>query len=97
MVPKYSGRGLPLSASTIATPVFRKEASMASTRIIAILESHGMRSIQKAFRPSIDKLLALYVNNGSKHDLFGYMVSPYTFHLGAGKKTRCLSRHGQAT
>src|SRR6187551_3308586 len=33
MVPKYTDCGLPLFASTIATPVLRREASMASTRI----------------------------------------------------------------
>ena len=27
---------------------------------------------------------ALYVNNGSKHDLFGYVVFTYTFHLWHG-------------
>jgi len=29
---------------------------------------------------------ALYVNNGPKHDLFGYIVFTYTFHLWGGKK-----------
>ncbi len=29
---------------------------------------------------------ALYVNNGSKHDLFGYIVFTYTFHLWGDKK-----------
>ena len=29
---------------------------------------------------------ALYVNNGPKHDLFGYIVFTYTFHLWHGKK-----------
>jgi hypothetical protein len=29
---------------------------------------------------------ALYVNNGPKHDLFGYIVFTYTFHLWAGRK-----------
>jgi hypothetical protein len=29
---------------------------------------------------------ALYVSNGSKHDLFGYIVFTYTFHLWGGKK-----------
>jgi hypothetical protein len=29
---------------------------------------------------------ALYVNNGPKHDLFGYIVFTYTFHLGTAKK-----------
>jgi len=29
---------------------------------------------------------ALYVNNGPKHDLFGYIVFTYTFHLLGGKK-----------
>jgi len=29
---------------------------------------------------------ALYVNNGPKHDLFGYIVFTYTFHLWDGKK-----------
>jgi hypothetical protein len=29
---------------------------------------------------------ALYVNNGPKHDLFGYVVFTYTFHLWGGKK-----------
>ena len=24
---------------------------------------------------------AIYVNNGSRHDLFGYVVFTYTFHL----------------
>src|SRR5215510_4335408 len=33
MVPKKSGHSLPLFASTIATPVLRREASIASTRI----------------------------------------------------------------
>src|SRR5262252_6004990 len=33
MVPKYTDCGFPLFASTIATPVLRKEASMARTRI----------------------------------------------------------------
>jgi hypothetical protein len=33
-----------LFASTIATPVLRREASMASTRISAILKSTGARS-----------------------------------------------------
>jgi hypothetical protein len=73
-----------LYASTIATPVLRKEASIASTRIIAILESHGVRSIQKAFNQVPTS--SLYVNNGSKHDLFGYIVFMHTFHLW-GRKT----------
>src|SRR5436190_22436204 len=34
-------RGLPLFASTIATPVLRREASTASTRITVILKSPG--------------------------------------------------------
>jgi hypothetical protein len=29
---------------------------------------------------------ALYVSNGPKHDLFGYVVFTYTFHLWGGKK-----------
>jgi hypothetical protein len=29
---------------------------------------------------------ALYVSNGPKHDLFGYIVFTYTFHLWGGKK-----------
>ena len=29
---------------------------------------------------------ALYVSNGPKHDLFGYIVFTYTFHVWAGKK-----------
>jgi hypothetical protein len=29
---------------------------------------------------------ALYVNNGPKHDLFGYIVFTYTFHLWGGKE-----------
>jgi hypothetical protein len=29
---------------------------------------------------------ALYVNNGSKHDLFGYIVFTYTFHLWSRKR-----------
>jgi len=29
---------------------------------------------------------ALYVNNGPNHDLFGYIVFTYTFHLWGGKK-----------
>jgi hypothetical protein len=29
---------------------------------------------------------ALYVNNGPKHDLFGYIVFTYTFHVSGGKK-----------
>src|SRR5436305_13529647 len=29
---------------------------------------------------------ALYINNGSKHDLFGYIVFTYTFHLWGDKK-----------
>jgi hypothetical protein len=29
---------------------------------------------------------ALYVNNGPKHDLFGYIVFTYTFHLWGGKR-----------
>jgi hypothetical protein len=29
---------------------------------------------------------ALYVNNGPKHDLFGYVVFTYTFHLWGGEK-----------
>jgi hypothetical protein len=29
---------------------------------------------------------ALYINNGSKHDLFGYVVFTYTFHLGHGNE-----------
>ncbi len=29
---------------------------------------------------------ALYVNNGPKHDLFGYIVFSYTFHLWGGRK-----------
>jgi hypothetical protein len=29
---------------------------------------------------------ALYVNNGPKHDLFGYIVFTYTFHLWGGKQ-----------
>jgi hypothetical protein len=29
---------------------------------------------------------ALYVSNDSKHDLFGYIVFNYTFHLWGGKK-----------
>src|ERR1700682_3809740 len=33
MLPKYNARVLPLFASTIATPVFRSEASMARTRM----------------------------------------------------------------
>src|SRR4029077_14957066 len=44
MVPKYTDCGLPLFASTIATPVLRREASIASTRIDASLKSTGMGS-----------------------------------------------------
>jgi hypothetical protein len=50
MVPKYTDCGLPLFASTIATPVLRKEASMASTRIDASLKSRSACSTPKASR-----------------------------------------------
>src|SRR4029077_9542503 len=36
----------------------------ASTRITAILESHGVRSIQKAFNPSIDKFQSTRFTRG---------------------------------
>ena len=31
---------------------------------------------------------ALYVNNGPKHDLFGYIVFTYTFHLWGNKSEK---------
>ena len=39
---------------------------------------------------------ALYVNNGSNHDLFGYVVFTYTFHLwGDKEKTAAPASNGQ--
>ena len=35
---------------------------------------------------------ALYVNNGPDHDLMGYIVFTYTFHVWGGKETSRLSR-----
>jgi hypothetical protein len=29
---------------------------------------------------------ALYINNGPKHDLYGYVVFTYTFHLWKGSQ-----------
>ena len=37
---------------------------------------------------------ALYVNNGPKHDLFGYIVFTYTFHLWGSKPARTESPSG---
>jgi hypothetical protein len=34
---------------------------------------------------------ALYVNNGPKHDLFGYIVFTYTFHLWGKKESSAIS------
>jgi hypothetical protein len=34
---------------------------------------------------------ALYVNNGPKHDLFGYIVFSYTFHLWGKKESSAIS------
>src|SRR6266511_526540 len=58
-------RGLPLFASTIATPVLRREASTASTRIILSLKSTGSRSTPKAFAESF-ALVRLTVAKGGR-------------------------------
>jgi hypothetical protein len=38
---------------------------------------------------------ALYVSNGPKHDLFGYIVFTYTFHLWAKKDTAAATKSGE--
>src|SRR5262249_39084798 len=46
IVPKSTGCGLPLLASTLAAPVLRREASMANTRIYRNrkIESNGVKT-----------------------------------------------------
>src|SRR3982074_2717551 len=70
MLPKYNACALPLFASTIATPVFRNEASMARTRMDLMGEhaEHQEDATNRAKKQTYDPKASLPCQRRNRSD-----------------------------
>src|SRR3954463_8023436 len=78
MVPKNTDCGLPLLASTIATPVLRREASMASTRIYRNVKIDCTAFNMESTNSKTTVLLAR-VSNGDGDEHYSQAFCPHRY------------------